>query len=160
MPLAQLLFSFRGRINRAPYWLATIGVVLVYSVVVVALVAGMWGVGRAEGGGIGLLVLLGVIFGVVVILLLWNMLALAAKRLHDLNKSAWWIVPYYVLPSILQLPASLSTVLPATNLLLDLISVAISAWVLVELGFLPGTVGPNRFGPDPLQAPELAAAIG
>jgi hypothetical protein len=28
----------------------------------------------------------------------------------------------------------------------------------VELGFLRGTVGPNPYGPDPLQAPAAAAA--
>ncbi len=26
----------------------------------------------------------------------------------------------------------------------------VSIWLVVELGFLRGTVGPNRFGPDPL----------
>jgi uncharacterized membrane protein YhaH (DUF805 family) len=31
-------------------------------------------------------------------------------------------------------------------------------WGLVELGFLRGTLGPNRFGPDPL-APAIAAAV-
>ena len=23
-------------------------------------------------------------------------------------------------------------------------------WALIELGFLPGTTGPNKYGPDPL----------
>jgi uncharacterized membrane protein YhaH (DUF805 family) len=25
-------------------------------------------------------------------------------------------------------------------------------WALVEIGFLRGTVGPNQYGPDPLEA--------
>ena len=29
---------------------------------------------------------------------------------------------------------------------------AISVWLFVEIGFLKGTEGPNRFGPDPLGA--------
>ena len=34
-------------------------------------------------------------------------------------------------------------------LVLGLAGVVISLWALVELGFLPGTKGENRFGPDP-----------
>jgi len=29
---------------------------------------------------------------------------------------------------------------------------AISVWLFVQIGFLKGTEGPNRFGPDPLGA--------
>ena len=39
---------------------------------------------------------------------------------------------------------------------LGLASLAISIWGLVELGFLRGTVGPNQYGPDPLQTPSGA----
>ena len=35
MPLTQLLFSFRGRINRLPFWLASIAVALVLIVLVI-----------------------------------------------------------------------------------------------------------------------------
>jgi uncharacterized membrane protein YhaH (DUF805 family) len=28
--------------------------------------------------------------------------------------------------------------------------VAISIWLIIQMGFLKGTSGPNRFGPDPL----------
>jgi uncharacterized membrane protein YhaH (DUF805 family) len=36
------------------------------------------------------------------------------------------------------------------SLILGLGAFAVSIWALVELGFLRGTSGPNRFGPDPL----------
>ena len=39
------------------------------------------------------------------------------------------------------------------SFVLGLASFVISIWGLVELGFLRGTVGPNPYGPDPLQAP-------
>jgi uncharacterized membrane protein YhaH (DUF805 family) len=35
-------------------------------------------------------------------------------------------------------------------LILQLASLAVSIWALVELGFLRGTSGPNQHGPDPL----------
>jgi uncharacterized membrane protein YhaH (DUF805 family) len=35
-------------------------------------------------------------------------------------------------------------------LVLSLASLGISIWAIVVLGFLRGTRGPNRYGPDPL----------
>jgi uncharacterized membrane protein YhaH (DUF805 family) len=32
---------------------------------------------------------------------------------------------------------------------------AIVIWAFVELGCLPGTSGPNQYGPDPLGGPAL-----
>jgi uncharacterized membrane protein YhaH (DUF805 family) len=37
--------------------------------------------------------------------------------------------------------------------ILHLISFGITVWAFVELGCLRGTMGPNRYGPDPLSAP-------
>lgn len=42
-------------------------------------------------------------------------------------------------------------------LILKVASFLITLWVLVDLGFLKGTTGPNRFGPDPLPAPQTLA---
>ena len=43
------------------------------------------------------------------------------------------------------------------SFVLGLASFVISIWGLVELGFLRGTVGPNPYGPDPLQPPAAAS---
>ena len=48
------------------------------------------------------------------------------KRWHDRDKSGWWVLINFV-PCIGGL------------------------WSLIECGFLRGTTGPNRFGPDPLE---------
>jgi uncharacterized membrane protein YhaH (DUF805 family) len=37
------------------------------------------------------------------------------------------------------------------RLILVLVCLSIGIWFFVELGFLRGTAGPNRYGPDPLQ---------
>lgn len=55
----------------------------------------------------------------------WPMLAAGAKRLHDREKSGWWQLLYFV---------------PFLGAL----------FLFVYLGFLKGTDGANRFGPDPL----------
>jgi uncharacterized membrane protein YhaH (DUF805 family) len=68
------------------------------------------------------------------------------KRLHDRDKSGWWLLVFYVLPGVLNtIGESL-----AAGWIFSLASFAVSIWALVELGFLRGTAGPNRYGPDPL----------
>jgi len=47
------------------------------------------------------------------------------KRLHDRDRSGWF---------------TLITAIPLLG----------AIWLLIETGFLPGTPGPNRFGPNPL----------
>ena len=61
---------------------------------------------------------------------LWPLIAVSAKRQHDFNFSAWWALIHFV-------PAVGSVVL----LLVD--------------GLMPGTHGPNRFGPDPREPKTL-----
>ena len=94
------------------------------------------------GAGIVFCVLYGILFsmsgyasgspnGLVIALMLavdlvWLYVALAieVKRCHDRDKSGWFV-------------------------LIGLIPIIGAIWLLVELGFLDGTQGPNRFGPSP-----------
>jgi len=66
--------------------------------------------------------------GLVNLALIWPSIAVGAKRCHDRDRSGWF-------------------------LLIGLIPILGAIWLLIDLGFLRGTVGPNRFGPDPLQHP-------
>ena len=60
------------------------------------------------------------------LLTLWPGIAIAVKRLHDRDRSGWLM---------------LITLIPILGFI----------WFLVEVGFLKGTDGDNRFGSDPLQ---------
>jgi uncharacterized membrane protein YhaH (DUF805 family) len=135
--LVHLWFGFAGRINRAKYWL----VVLVNIGVVVAasIISAVLGLTLAY-----------VAATVVFLVAVASSLAIAAKRLHDRDKSAWWILVFVVLPSVISGIGQLfgAPVMFVTSL----ISFGISIWAFVELGCLRGTRGPNRFGPDPLEA--------
>ncbi len=62
---------------------------------------------------------------VVPLVLLYPALAVGIKRWHDRDKSGWWM-------------------------LIVLVPVVGPFWYLIECGFLRGTAGENRFGPDPL----------
>ncbi|MEY9282435.1 DUF805 domain-containing protein [Bradyrhizobium yuanmingense] len=82
-------------------------------------------------------------------LFLWVYLATAIKRLHDRDRSGWWLVPFFVVPGLFN---QFSDLLPDTNvmLLFNLAASMLWLWGLVEMFCVPGTVGDNRFGPDPL----------
>jgi uncharacterized membrane protein YhaH (DUF805 family) len=100
------LFSFKGRINRTVYWIYT---ALFLTIIIIDKLL-------FENSP--------PLAALVALLALWPWLAIQAKRWHDRDKSAWWIliniVPFGVL------------------------------WAFIENGFLPGTVGPNRFDGKPI----------
>jgi len=145
MSTTQLLFSFQGRLNRKPYWTMVIATTVVFILVLLLALAAL----REYG-----LEFLPVTIAIILVLyipLIWIGLALSAKRLHDRDKSAWWLLVFYALPTILSTAADRTE--DVQFIILHLISFGITVWALVELGGLGGTVGSNRYGPDPLSAP-------
>jgi uncharacterized membrane protein YhaH (DUF805 family) len=156
MNFAQLFFSFTGRINRGKYWLG----ILVY--VIIALVLATLGYAAGETMAFQLLNI------IVNIGLFIGGLALAAKRLHDRDKSAWWILLFCVAPGVLiALGAFFATYgsgMEETGSMIagglfSLIGFVLLVWAFVEIGGLRGTVGPNRFGPDPLDVARPVATV-
>lgn len=149
MSMSQLLFSFSGRLNRKPYWLTTLCVVLIFLLLIVVVFA----VGGASILAGDLSALGGMIFILLLayIPLLWIGLALGVKRLHDRNKSGWWLLLFWFVPAILQ---GVGEQIGDVGIALSLAGFAISIWGLVVIGFLRGTVGPNQYGPDPLEGPR------
>ena len=77
--------------------------------------------------------------------------ATAVKRLHDRDKSAWWMVPFFLLPNLYN---HFSDLLPDSYFMLipSLIMFVLMMWGFVELYFLRGSRKTNRFGPNPLLA--------
>lgn len=78
--------------------------------------------------------------------------ATAMRRLHDRGKSWPWLALFWVAPDLLTRTANSLDAPPAALLsfALYLAALGISVWGIVELGFLRGQKGPNRFGDDPL----------
>jgi uncharacterized membrane protein YhaH (DUF805 family) len=64
---------------------------------------------------------------------IWPSMALLIKRLHDRNRSGWFAC-------------------------IMLIPIVGPIWLLVEVWFLKGTDGPNRFGSDPLKIAQSVPA--
>ncbi|MGC2823954.1 MAG: DUF805 domain-containing protein [Pseudolabrys sp.] len=134
----ELLFSFSGRINRAKYWLTFV----IYFVGLLALYILFSLFLSFPTDVLGLFLILSVPFVAITI----SATAVAVKRLHDRDKSGWWVLVFYLLPGVI------GNIGPYTGLdfVFQLASLALTIWTLVELGFLRGTSGRNQYGPDPL----------
>jgi uncharacterized membrane protein YhaH (DUF805 family) len=89
-------------------------------------------------------------------------LAITVKRLHDRDKSAWWLLALYVAIALLAGLAVYIGVVANTGVgatadyaaLLFRVCLfgvlALLVWLFVELGCRRGSVGTNRYGADPL----------
>jgi uncharacterized membrane protein YhaH (DUF805 family) len=151
MSMTQLLFSFEGRLNRKPWWLTNIAVGVG---VTVLLLLGLAMVGEHKFTEAFLTMALLIIL---YIPLLWVSLALGAKRLHDRDKSAWWLALIYLGPGI---ASGIGDQMDSMGFVLHLVAFAITVWAFVELGCLRGTLGPTgtvptHWGPSPSGRPAF-----
>ena len=110
LSLKEIYTSFQGRIPRKVFWL--------YSIAMYIPIAIIMGIAAAISDTLMMIVAIPLY-----IVMIWGGLALQAKRWHDRDKSAWWI-------------------------LIGLVPAIGGIWVLVEAGCLRGTIGANRFGGD------------
>lgn len=111
--------NFQGRSRRAEYWWP----VLMYVMAYVALIV-VTGVGSALGdlGGI-LIAIAGIAYFLFALAILIPMLAVGFRRLHDTDKSAWWLLISFV--------------------------PIVGSIVLLIFFVSEGTKGSNKYGPDP-----------
>jgi uncharacterized membrane protein YhaH (DUF805 family) len=155
MDFGYLYTSFEGRINRKPYWIGLIVLIIVMMVIIFG----------ASFLLIGSIVeptfQTRLVTFVLQLLFLYPSTALMVKRLHDRNRPSYWaafiLVPM-VLKSLTDLMGMTGDPLNqnALDYLLNIIVFAVSLWFFIELGCLRGTVGSNQYGPDPLATPVPA----
>ena len=144
----QFYFSLRGRISRSQYWLRFFLPVLAVGFVLNLL----------QGIGIDGARTLSHVFN---LLVLWPGIAVLVKRIHDRNKSGalvWMLCVPVLLAIVVTIIAIIGSVLSAGDAgklglfagALWLLVIGISIWFVIEFGCMRGTIGPNRFGPDPM----------
>jgi uncharacterized membrane protein YhaH (DUF805 family) len=125
--MANLLFGFQGRANRAKWWLVALGILVVEVILFAAIFGGAAMSGDPERMAAAMGPIASVVLFIFFVVAFWISIAVAVKRYQDRNKSGWWVLIVFV-PIIGGL------------------------WYLIECGFLRGTAGPNDYGPDPLAA--------
>jgi uncharacterized membrane protein YhaH (DUF805 family) len=86
---------------------------------------------------------------VVTPLMLWVFFAVSVKRLHDRDKSGWWMALFFAVPGIYK---QFEDRLPDTYFLLPVATAVflLTIQAFVELYCLKGTRSSNLFGPNPL----------
>ena len=169
MDYVWYLFRFDGRINRARCWLA--GLIIVCWMIFLSLV--LFGLAYLFGATMPGYVNIGPdrIFALIdpavwrslpsanltdlfvqaieTPLFLWVYLATSVKRLHDRDKSGWWLLLFFALPGLYsQFGGRLGNSWVA--MLFGLSAFVFCVWGFVEMYCLKGSRKTNRFGPDPL----------
>jgi uncharacterized membrane protein YhaH (DUF805 family) len=97
--------------------------------------------------------------------------ALSIKRRHDKDNSGMDFIIYMGLTAVVLLlqalgigweTTTIGTIsMPTPSMWLNLLNLAVAVYaiyLLVVLGFLKGTAGPNQYGPDPLGGTAAATA--
>jgi uncharacterized membrane protein YhaH (DUF805 family) len=145
MNLGSIYTSFEGRISRRPFWIATIVLVVV---ALALLMASLIIVGERDYAAIRL-------NGFVLTLaLLYPLLAVWVKRLHDRGRPGYFVIVFLVpwlLHQILNLLGITGdpTAINSLDVLFFGINFVIGIWFFIDLGILRGTRGTNQYGPDP-----------
>ncbi|MGH6736944.1 MAG: DUF805 domain-containing protein [Methyloceanibacter sp.] len=153
MNLVDLFFSLDARIGRAKFWLGTVILAVVSFAATYAIIA-LVGLSQAA-----------VAFAAAVALALaYPSYAVCAKRFQDRDKpgvlALVGFVPVYAVNLLYTFGVFDPVASSAVAQGLDLITAGIFLWFLVELGLLKGTLGPNRYGPDPLGGLQADAKLG
>lgn len=138
--------NFKDRAPRAEYW-------WFYLFYMIALVLAMvidGAIGFGAGGGIGV----GPLYILLALGLIVPSIAVTVRRLHDTNRSGWWILlpvlPYAIVVAVALMATAAGSptgILAGMGFGMILVFAAVIAFLIFMI--MPGNKGPNRFGPDP-----------
>jgi uncharacterized membrane protein YhaH (DUF805 family) len=156
--------KFSGRAPRAEFWWFFLFTMIIYFAAL--FIAGGMGAGLASMNP-GAALISGTFSAfMIVIVLFWlllfiPMLAVQIRRLHDINRSGWWLGAFWLL-YIVYLGVTFSMMSPAMQspgappqmgslAAMGIVALVVFVYSIVLIVFfcLRGTEGPNRFGEDP-----------
>jgi uncharacterized membrane protein YhaH (DUF805 family) len=168
MPLKRYA-DFSGRSRRQEYWSWVLFQVIIYVAVLVLMVL-VGGSAMMTGDVRSAMAVGGIAMIVIALYAIWELaviipsIAVAVRRLHDTNRSGWWIlaplVPYLVafVAAIGGVSSGSGSGVMAAGLItmLCMLAALVLGIVLLVFMFLDGTPGANRYGPDPKGRGEAA----
>jgi len=174
---------FSGRASRAEFWWFFLFLMVIWFVMYFVMLSSLMSVGMSQtapsagvAGAFG-------IFGIVVLLfwlgLLIPTIAVQTRRLHDTNRSGWWLGGFYLLYGvyIAMILGSMGSMMSSamTGAQPDpsqvpmamfggtmILGLVMFVYMIVLLVFycMPGTAGVNRYGPDPYGPDSLEQVFG
>ncbi|MBY4631535.1 DUF805 domain-containing protein [Rhizobium croatiense] len=135
--LKQKYATFSGRASRSEYW--WFGLFYVLALFPLAIVATVLAFLTSGGGAPSPAHYTVVIWMLFTLAMLLPLISLQVRRFHDRSISGWCYLALFALSFI---PYAIFLTAPVT----------------IVISLLPGTEGPNKFGPDPL-SPEARAEV-
>jgi len=155
----QKYADFSGRAPRAEFWWFVLFAIIAF--IVGSIIDSVLGLPK-------LLLVYGPVTLLIALAIFLPNLAVQVRRLHDRNKSGFWLLAFY-LPYVLMIvmnpamfrgqptsPADINVGSAAITGLLGLVALVIGITLLVFY-CMAGTPGENRFGPNPYGEGEGAA---
>ncbi len=166
--------QFSGRSRRMEFWMWVLFVII--AAIVLSVIDSLLGLGgrtqvgtgvpgSATGFGAYANTQGGILTGVFSLAILVPNVALQVRRLHDIGRSGWWVGAFYLLYIVFLVlmlaigvsalggfapgGATLNYLAYGVMVGFGALAIFVYAIVLLVFFFLPGTVGPNRYGPDP-----------
>jgi uncharacterized membrane protein YhaH (DUF805 family) len=141
MDWVYLLTSFEGRISRKTFWIAI-------AVLVAAEILAHFIAEALQGDRLS---------AIIDLAFTYPEFAIAAKRANDRNLPIWILIVFFGGGAVLDLLTVLG--LAGSNEQPSMVSLFIAipftvmlVALMIELGFRRGTIGPNRYGPDPVSS--------
>lgn len=135
MPLKRYA-DFNGRSRRMEYWSFTLFLVIVYVILLAIMMGGGLSMSAMtdptavpEGPGV-LFWIGGGLLALFALAIIVPSIAVGVRRLHDRDMSGWWYLGVIV-----------ASMIPFVGFIAGI------AFLVITL--LPGTPGPNKYGPDP-----------
>jgi uncharacterized membrane protein YhaH (DUF805 family) len=141
MDWVYLLTSFEGRISRKTFWIAI-------AVLVAAEILAHFIAETLQGDRLS---------AIIDLAFTYPEFAIAAKRANDRDLPIWILIVFFGGGAVLDLLTVLG--LAGSNEQPSMVSLFIAipftvmlVALMIELGFRRGTIGPNRYGPDPVSS--------
>jgi uncharacterized membrane protein YhaH (DUF805 family) len=148
--------GFDGRLNRQAWWLSVIALIVVAVVLswIIGLVMGTGGMLTLEQAMDPAYLQRAAWQGLIVsVITAYPYIAISVKRRHDRNNNGYDAIGLIVVGILYNLLQALGiiTMGNTVGMIVGLVFAVYAIYMLVQLGFLKGTAGPNDYGPDPLQ---------
>jgi uncharacterized membrane protein YhaH (DUF805 family) len=154
--------DFSGRSRRMEFWMWQVFQFLVYIVVLVLsfalggsalMMAGNNPSSALAAGGTILIIF--AFYGIYCLAIIIPSLAVAVRRLHDTNRTGWWVLGPLAPYVLLVVAGAMASGSPDSGgpagilALVSMIAMFVLGLVLLVFYFLDGTPGTNRYGSDP-----------
>ena len=146
MDVLTTLFSFRGRHNRARFFLITLVGLLWLGFCVPAFISYATTTQPAGRAAAAMIIICWLAIAI------WCQSANLVKRFHDMGASGWWTLVIYAIGASFGVLGAVAS--PQARGGIGLIALILGLGTLAIIGGPEGTEGENKYGPDPL-APDI-----